>query len=59
MYSYKEQYPGASQQSIANYFTHLWGKTIHQLALCRYILSEKKEMRTKTVKCEVLEGRKT
>jgi hypothetical protein len=28
MYACKEEYPGASQQNISNYFSLLWGKPI-------------------------------
>jgi hypothetical protein len=30
----KEQYPGARQQNIANYFSFLWHKPTKKLALC-------------------------
>jgi hypothetical protein len=46
--AYKEQYPGASQQNIANCFSHLWGKPI--------LVVEKRNRRTKQVRVKLFKG---
>jgi hypothetical protein len=33
MYACREQYPGANQQNIANYFSLLWGKPISRCCI--------------------------
>jgi hypothetical protein len=39
-YAYREQYPGASQQNITNYFTLLWGIPISGAVLEIFFVKE-------------------
>lgn len=55
--AHKEQYPGASQQATETYFFHLWGKTIHYMAICWSHSQWKKDMGEQNMwKCEMGEG---
>lgn len=51
MCAYEEQYPGSSQQRIANYFSHLWGKPIHSVFTVLDILSARKKQRNRRMQC--------